>query len=311
MEPGAAAAARPHPGRRWPAALVLRRGGRGAAARADELRRLHRRRGTRRPVRGHQAEAGERRGLRRERSVCRATLGWPPAGPRPGRRSRAVAACQRAASASSAAPARTRESRWPALATRRRQHLQSPQRTACRPRAPPAPAPPPRRPACAPRWRPRPAPHPRPPACLRRPQLAQEKGGEVSVCVIEKGSEVGAHILSGNVLEPRALDELLPGWKEMEGLPLVGGPAGACCWIWIGAGAAGGCNGPGTLQGWRFRHAWHPATQPPEPPSLAGRGSCCTWRAASPGAVAGAPAGRTQAAAPHTATSRRPLAGRR
>ncbi len=41
------------------------------------------------------------------------------------------------------------------------------------------------------------------------------------MCVIEKGSEVGAHILSGNVLEPRALDELLPGWKDMEGLPLM------------------------------------------------------------------------------------------
>ena len=37
-----------------------------------------------------------------------------------------------------------------------------------------------------------------------------------SVCVVEKGSEVGAHILSGAVIEPRALDELLPDWREQE-----------------------------------------------------------------------------------------------
>jgi electron-transferring-flavoprotein dehydrogenase len=46
-----------------------------------------------------------------------------------------------------------------------------------------------------------------------------EGGREVSVCVIEKGSEVGAHILSGAVIEPRALDELIPDWKE-RGAPL-------------------------------------------------------------------------------------------
>ena len=37
---------------------------------------------------------------------------------------------------------------------------------------------------------------------------------KLNVCILEKGSEVGAHILSGNVLETRALDELLPKWKE-------------------------------------------------------------------------------------------------
>ena len=36
----------------------------------------------------------------------------------------------------------------------------------------------------------------------------------LNVCVLEKGSEIGAHILSGNVFETRALDELLPNWKE-------------------------------------------------------------------------------------------------
>jgi len=56
-------------------------------------------------------------------------------------------------------------------------------------------------------------------AAIRLRQLAAEGGPEVSVCVIEKGSEVGAHILSGAVLEPRALDELLPDWKAL-GAPL-------------------------------------------------------------------------------------------
>jgi len=50
-------------------------------------------------------------------------------------------------------------------------------------------------------------------------QLSIESGHEISVCVVEKGSEIGAHILSGAVLETRALDELFPDWKEM-GAPL-------------------------------------------------------------------------------------------
>ena len=51
-------------------------------------------------------------------------------------------------------------------------------------------------------------------------QLAQENEREVTVCVVEKGSEVGAHILSGAVFETHALDELFPTWKEM-GAPLT------------------------------------------------------------------------------------------
>ena len=72
-------------------------------------------------------------------------------------------------------------------------------------------------------------------AC-RLMQLAEENGTEISVCLVEKGSEIGAHILSGAVLEPRSLNELLPDWKE-RGAPLetpvtsdrflVLGPAGA------------------------------------------------------------------------------------
>src|SRR3954464_9476425 len=51
-------------------------------------------------------------------------------------------------------------------------------------------------------------------AAIRLKQLAAEQEHEVSVCVLEKGSEVGSHILSGAVLEPRALNELIPDWQE-------------------------------------------------------------------------------------------------
>jgi electron-transferring-flavoprotein dehydrogenase len=50
-------------------------------------------------------------------------------------------------------------------------------------------------------------------AAIRVKQLAQKSGRDVSVCVLEKGSEVGAHILSGAVIDPIALNELLPDWK--------------------------------------------------------------------------------------------------
>jgi len=56
-------------------------------------------------------------------------------------------------------------------------------------------------------------------AAIRLKQLAAEKGREVSVCVLEKGGELGAHILSGAVMDPRALTELFPDWKEL-GAPL-------------------------------------------------------------------------------------------
>jgi electron-transferring-flavoprotein dehydrogenase len=56
-------------------------------------------------------------------------------------------------------------------------------------------------------------------AAIRLKQLAAETGREVSVCVLEKGSEIGAHILSGAVLDPYSLTELIPDWKE-KGAPL-------------------------------------------------------------------------------------------
>ena len=57
-------------------------------------------------------------------------------------------------------------------------------------------------------------------AAIRLKQLANQAGRDLSVCILEKGSEVGAHILSGAVLDPRALDELIPDWKA-KGSPLT------------------------------------------------------------------------------------------
>jgi electron-transferring-flavoprotein dehydrogenase len=73
-------------------------------------------------------------------------------------------------------------------------------------------------------------------AAIRLKQLADAEGSEISVAVIEKGAEVGAHILSGAVIDPCSLDELIPDWKQ-KGAPLdtavtvdqfkILGPAGA------------------------------------------------------------------------------------
>jgi electron-transferring-flavoprotein dehydrogenase len=56
-------------------------------------------------------------------------------------------------------------------------------------------------------------------AAIRLKQLAVEKGGDINVCLIEKGAEIGGHILSGAVMDPRALAELFPDWKAL-GAPL-------------------------------------------------------------------------------------------
>ncbi len=56
-------------------------------------------------------------------------------------------------------------------------------------------------------------------AAIRLAQLAQENERELTICILEKGSEIGAHILSGAVIEPRALNELIPDWKD-KGAPL-------------------------------------------------------------------------------------------
>ena len=56
-------------------------------------------------------------------------------------------------------------------------------------------------------------------AGIRLRQLCEEHGKDLSVCILEKGSEVGAHILSGAVLQPTTLNELIPDWKD-KGAPL-------------------------------------------------------------------------------------------
>lgn len=56
-------------------------------------------------------------------------------------------------------------------------------------------------------------------AAIRAKQLAEKDGKELRVCLVEKASEVGGHILSGAVIQPSALNELIPDWKE-KGAPL-------------------------------------------------------------------------------------------
>ena len=80
-------------------------------------------------------------------------------------------------------------------------------------------------------------------AAIRLRQLAAERDQDISVCVIEKGHEVGAHILSGNVFEPRALNELLPDWQERD--------APVC------AREPGGSGLPGSLFLQQYIHARH------------------------------------------------------
>ena len=60
-------------------------------------------------------------------------------------------------------------------------------------------------------------------AAIRFKQLADEAGKDLSVCILEKGSEIGAHILSGAVIDPKALDELIPNWRDEE-CPLADTP---------------------------------------------------------------------------------------
>ena len=73
-------------------------------------------------------------------------------------------------------------------------------------------------------------------AAIRLRQLSAEQGEELRVCVVEKGSEVGAHILSGAVLEPRSLNEMIPDW-EARGAPL-NTPAGRDDFLFLTRGGA-------------------------------------------------------------------------
>ena len=73
-------------------------------------------------------------------------------------------------------------------------------------------------------------------AAIRLKQLCAEKGQDLSVCVLEKGAEVGAHILSGAIMDPVALTELIPDWKE-KGAPL-NTPAGEDSFLYMTASKA-------------------------------------------------------------------------
>jgi electron-transferring-flavoprotein dehydrogenase len=73
-------------------------------------------------------------------------------------------------------------------------------------------------------------------AAIRLKQLCAEKGQDLSVCVLEKGAEVGAHILSGAIMDPGALTELIPDWKE-KGAPL-NTPAGDDSFLYMTASKA-------------------------------------------------------------------------
>ena len=71
-------------------------------------------------------------------------------------------------------------------------------------------------------------------AACRLMQLSQEAGEELSVVVVEKGSEIGAHILSGNVFEPRGLEELFPDYQE-QGAPVTTAVSGDNIHYFLGA----------------------------------------------------------------------------
>src|SRR6476659_8122165 len=75
-------------------------------------------------------------------------------------------------------------------------------------------------------------------AAIRLKQLASETGREMSVCILEKGSEVGAHILSGAVIDPKALNELIPDWKD-KGAPLTVPVTENHHWVLTGKGRFG------------------------------------------------------------------------
>ena len=103
-------------------------------------------------------------------------------------------------------------------------------------------------------------------AAIRLKQLAQNKKREISVCVLEKGSEIGAHILSGAVMDPRAINELIPDWKE-KGAPLERrSPKTAFCSCPRAAAAGSQRAAAGLLQQPRQLHR-----QPGRRLSLAGR----------------------------------------
>ncbi len=104
-------------------------------------------------------------------------------------------------------------------------------------------------------------------AAIRLKQLASEAGRELGVCVLEKGSEVGAHILSGAVIDPKALNELIPDWKE-KGAPLTVPVTENHHWI-LGKGGK-----------WEFPHFLLPPFMNNKGTYTLSLGNLCRWLAA-------------------------------
>ena len=105
-------------------------------------------------------------------------------------------------------------------------------------------------------------------AAIRLKQLANEAGRELSVCILEKGSEVGAHILSGAVIDPRRSNELIPDWKD-KGSPLTVPVTENHHWV-LGRRA----------ESWRFPHWLMPPFMSNKGTYTLSLGNFCRWLAA-------------------------------
>ena len=102
-------------------------------------------------------------------------------------------------------------------------------------------------------------------AACRLKQRAAEVGKEISVCLVEKGSEIGAHILSGAVFEPRALTELFPDWKE-KGAPLNVPVVGDDVYFFLSESSA-----------FKMPNLFVPATMHNEGNYIVSLGNLCRW----------------------------------
>ncbi|MBW7931818.1 MAG: electron transfer flavoprotein-ubiquinone oxidoreductase, partial [Gammaproteobacteria bacterium] len=102
-------------------------------------------------------------------------------------------------------------------------------------------------------------------AACRLMQLAQAAGSELNVAVVEKGAEIGAHIISGAVIEPRALEELFPDWRE-RGAPLQTAVSGDEFHFLLGG-----------QRGWCVPHAFVPHPARNDGNYIASLGRLCRW----------------------------------
>ncbi|MCC2658621.1 MAG: electron transfer flavoprotein-ubiquinone oxidoreductase [Panacagrimonas sp.] len=102
-------------------------------------------------------------------------------------------------------------------------------------------------------------------AACRLKQRAAEVGKEISVCLVEKGSEIGAHILSGAVFEPRALTELFPDWKD-KGAPLNVPVVGDDVYFFLSESSA-----------FKMPNLFVPATMHNEGNYIVSLGNLCRW----------------------------------